>query len=229
MKKTILILIALAYAGLQTAHAQERSAMWHFMLYNTGNFKFTETGGTPQTYSSGMAYPTIEAHITDEDFYIDFSGLAFLVPAVIFPSEKTYVAPALDFGWGWHLFNKKGLVSFGLGFNLGVFTVQTKPVQNSINATPFYIGPTLSANVQVGKKINIQNTLKLNYSGEKNKKKYSGSGMGFHSIISYKLNDTFGVTLMPVLNSFSYKKENNDVDKFKYSTSSVQFGANIKF
>ncbi|MFN8416933.1 MAG: hypothetical protein U0U66_11440 [Cytophagaceae bacterium] len=212
----------------QQAFAQDRSWLLHVMVYKVGNFTYLEEGGTsPEKFKGGIHHPTLELHFTDSKWYIDFAAFTSVLSDL--SSSKGNSSPAFDFGWGWHIIKKESAVTFGLGFNFGLYGMYTRPPQNQIDATPFYIGPTISANIQIGEKLNIQNTLRLNYSGEKRTHQYSGSALCFMSLISYKLSNRFGLSVKPAFNNYYFESSDSKQQdtEFKYKIKEVQFGVCI--
>jgi len=231
VKKSILMFL-IGTLFHNSIKSQERTWLLHGMLYKAGRFEHrVESDTSVASYKTRMGHPTFEFAFTDELYYIHFAAFAPVVAGLL-PGKVT-VSPALDFAWGWHLNRRRPIklggnanVLLGMGFNMGLYAARTFPPQNKINATPAYIGPTMSANLQIGERFNVQNTIRINLSKEGRTQQMSGSGSSLDMLVSYKLSDQFGISIAPVFSGYSYKKDKKtNVDyEYKYITRNIQLG-----
>lgn len=193
--------------------AQERTDNFNLSLFQFGKIKeysveINDTGVTSYAGYKKMRSPLIEMYLTNDLFYVNASAYGVFLPALL--NSPSFFGNGIEFGWGWQ-FNRKNPIKlwsncnaqFGLGFNMGGHFIRSIGDQNSpkIRKNTAYIGPTFGLNIQLGKKLNIQNVLELTF-GPK-----STQRIELRSNFNYRVLENLGVFIVPCMEGIYDEEE----------------------
>jgi len=193
--------------------SQERTNNFNITLIQMGKIKSHEVEVNDTSLSKYTSYkkmrsPYFDLYWQNDLFFINASAYSVFMPVIL--NSKSYFGNALALGWGWQTNRDKPIklwsncnAQFGFGFNLGLHVIRSegdhlnpKIVKNTV-----YIGPTAGLNIQLGKKLNIQNVIELTFGP------FSNQRIALRSNFNYLITKSFGLCVVGCLENIFQDEE----------------------